>query len=179
MIHTCIPYCPKEQGQDLGWAYNNFMKTLGDDDWACFLDHDAMFTTKDWYHQLEEIIAKYPNTGVFTAKTNRIGNIPQLVPNVNKNNHNMFYHRNIGKILQERHRLEVTPSDAANPLSGVVILISKRVWDDIGGCKSGFLSVDNDIHKRCLDNGHEAFIMDGVYTYHWYRADGDLSHIGK
>ncbi len=179
MIHTYIPYCPKEKGQDLGWAYNNFMSMLSDDDWACFLDHDAMFTTRDWYHQLEEMINKYPDAGVFTAKTNRIGNKAQVVPNVSMSNHNMFYHRSVGKKLQSNHRLSVTPSKAPQLLSGVVILISKKVWDDIGGCKSGFLSVDNDIHQRCLNKGYSAYIMDGVYTYHWYRADGDLSHIGK
>ena len=128
---------------------------------------------------IEEMIKKYPHVGVFTAKTNRIGNKKQVLRNVNMHNHNMFYHRNIGKKLQSEFRYSLTPSVAPELLSGVVILISKKVWKDIGGCKSGFLSVDNDIHQRCLNKGYEAYIMDGVYTYHWYRADGDLSHIGK
>ena len=56
MIYTHIPYADSEHPKDLGWAYNNFMNNLGDDDWACFLDHDAMFTVSDWYPRLERII---------------------------------------------------------------------------------------------------------------------------
>ena len=55
------------------------MSKLGDDDWACFLDHDAMFTTLDWYHQMESLIAEYPGAGCFTAMTNRVGNPAQIV----------------------------------------------------------------------------------------------------
>lgn len=39
------PICPEESGNNLGAAYNTFTSLLGDDDWACFIDHDAMFTT--------------------------------------------------------------------------------------------------------------------------------------
>jgi len=52
------------------------MAMISDDDWACFLDHDAMFTTLDWYKQIEEIIEELSlgdrPVGLLTTFTNRI-----------------------------------------------------------------------------------------------------------
>ena len=57
MIYTHIPYAPKESDKNIGFAYNKFMEMLpSEGDWGCFLDHDAMFTTKSWYKQLNDII---------------------------------------------------------------------------------------------------------------------------
>jgi len=175
MIHTCIPYTPKELGNNLGWAYNNFMELLPEDDWACFLDHDATFTTRYWYYQLEDIIKKYQDVGLYTCLTNRIGNFQQLVKGVDKENHDIKYHRQIGKQLQENYYDDVF--SITNPLSGVIILISKKTWRTVGGFIDGFLGVDNDIHKKCLSNNIKVGLMAGVYVYHWYRGDGDTSHL--
>jgi len=175
MIHTYIPYTPKKLGNNLGWAYNNFMKLLPEDDWACFLDHDATFTTRYWYHQLENIIKKHSEVGLYTCLTNRIGNLQQLVNGIDKENHDIKYHRQIGKQLQEEHYGDVF--SITNPLSGVIILISKKTWKTVGGFIDGFLGVDNDIHKKCLDNNIKVGLMGGVYVYHWYRGDGDVSHL--
>ena len=179
MIHTYIPYCPKEQsGFNLGWAYNNFMNLVGDDDWVCFLDHDATFTTMYWYHQLEDIIKEHTDVGLFTALTNRIGQPAQVIDSVDKENHDISYHRKIGKKIQQEHFTSITPFN--NPevlLSGVVILISKKTWKATGGFKDGFLRVDRDMHERCIDNNIKVGLMNGVYVYHWYRGDGDVSHL--
>lgn len=178
MIYTYIPYSPKKLGNNLGWAYNNFMNLLQEDDWACFLDHDATFTTRYWYHQLEDIIFKYPNIGLYTVLTNRIGQHKQLVNGVDKENHDIKYHRQIGKQLYDDYYDVIL--DLNNPnqlLSGVIILISKKTWKKVGGFIDGFLGVDNDIHKKCLSNNIKVGLMAGVYVYHWYRGDGDISHL--
>ncbi len=73
MIVTLIPYCRISEGQNLGFAYNELMGRLREDDWACFIDHDACFTTRDWYVQLEEITARLTEPCVLTATTNRVG----------------------------------------------------------------------------------------------------------
>ena len=96
MIYTNIPYTPSEYGTNLGYAYNKFMELLpNDDDWACFLDHDAMFTTSNWYHQLETIIKNNPDVGAFGARTNRVANTFQLVGNINLMSNDLEYHRNV------------------------------------------------------------------------------------
>ena len=69
-IYTLIPY---DLEKNLGGAYNKFMDLLEDDDWAVFLDHDAMFTTTDWMKTIQETITQNPEYGFFTCLTNRIG----------------------------------------------------------------------------------------------------------
>ena len=177
MIHTNIPYCPKEKGQDLGFAYNTFMEMIGEDDWACFLDHDAMFTTSDWYHQLEEIIESKPDAGLFTCNTNRIGNPHQKPFNIHQDNHDIRFHRKVGSDIQRSRRLVLRDVTDGQLISGVMLLLSKKTWKACGGFKAGFLSVDNDIHSKVKSLGKKVYIMDGVYVYHWYRFTGGTSHI--
>ena len=57
-------------------------------------------------------------------------------------------------------------------ISGVVILIAKEVWKKTLGFTDGFLGVDSDIDQKTRELGYKTYIMDGVYCYHWYRADG-------
>jgi len=179
MLFVNVPYCPVEKGQDLGFAYNSFMETIGEDDWALFLDHDAMFTTVDWYPQVEEIIEQNQDVGVFSCLTNRIGNPLQKLNNIDDDNHNIKYHRRIGYKLKEGFEYEVHRETTLTNwlMSGVILLISKRTWRKVKGFKSGFLGVDNDIHRRCLQHNLPVGIMKGVYVYHWYRGDGDMGHI--
>ncbi len=167
MIYTFIAYAPS-RGADLGWTYNRFMGLLPHDgDWACFLDHDAMFTTSDWYQQLEEIVDAHPEVGCFTAMTNRIGNPAQVVPQ-GYHGHDIRYHRQVGKALSEssRRKIEQLP---AGLMSGVVMLVKKSTWNKVK-FTSGFLGVDNQFHLDCVTAGFTVKLMRGVYVYHWYRA---------
>jgi GT2 family glycosyltransferase len=185
MIYTNIPYTPNEYGTNLGYAYNKFMELLpNDDDWACFLDHDAMFTTSNWYHQLETIIKNNPDVGAFGARTNRVANTFQLVGNINLMSNDIEYHRNVGKYIQSKYYddllcLEKNSTEQFG-YSGVFILISKKTWKEIGGFKTkGFTEVDNDLRKRLHENKIKFCILNGVYVYHWYRFDNKYRHSRK
>lgn len=186
MIYTHIPYTPMEHGNNLGYAYNQFMKMLpNDDDWACFLDHDAMFTTSNWYSQLSDIIDKNPNIGAFGARTNRINCTYQLVGNIDVYNHDIAYHREIGNHIQNKwydDLLEIGGNKIRRGLvegdlvsrgfSGVLILIQKQTWNKINGFKKdGFNNIDNDLRVRLFKQNIPFCIMNGVYVYHWYKAD--------
>lgn len=177
MIYTYIPYAPKSKKMDLGWAYNNFMNLVNDDDWVLFLDHDVLLTTTNWFTQIEDIVEKNPEYGVFTCLTNRIGQSVQKLKGVDSDNHDMKYHRKIGKDLQKNKYDEVT--EFPNKLlSGFFILIKKEIWKKIGGFSEGyFLGVDNKLHKDCIENNIKVGLMNGVYVYHWYRGDGDKTHL--
>lgn len=197
MIYTYIPYAPLDKKQNLGWAYNNFMEKIGLDDWACFLDHDAMFTTRDWYGQLEAIVQQNEGVGCFTAMTNRIGN-PMQTANYDfakweqapdrkafhrealkehYSNHDIRFHRTLGKQLFEEFGLQVSELTLQWPMSGVLMLVSKRTWEKVRFTE-GFLGVDNQFHTDCVHQGLPVYLMEGVYVYHWYRGDGDVSHLG-
>lgn len=176
MIYTYISYAPKKQAHNLGWAYNNFMKLIpNEDDWVCFLDHDATFTHPKWYSQMEDIIQKYNDYGMFTCMVNRVGLHYHIPEGIDKNNHDIVYHRAVGKQLAERYYDSITSLNDVKGmyLSGVLMLIKKKTWIDINGCPDGFLGVDNEIHRRCIEKGIKVGRMNGVYLYHWYRADGD------
>jgi hypothetical protein len=173
MIVTLVPYSPRSAGQNLGFAYNELMSRLRAEDWACFIDHDACFTTYDWYAQLEEITAALTEPCLLTAVTNRVGSHWQLVPGVDRDNHSMAYHRQVGKAVQSvsRHMLRDVTHESL--MSGVVILLSKKTWLRLGEFADGFLGVDNAIHQAARDRGYRVYLMEGVYVYHWYRADED------
>jgi hypothetical protein len=174
MIHTYIPYAPKSMDKNIGAVYNSFMEMIPEGDWACFLDHDAMFTTLGWYKQLEGILEELSvsdyNVGLLTACTNRIGNFEQRIENIDPQNHDIYYHRTIGNQRQVKYGNTLRKCEYL--ISGVVILISKEIWKQTSGFASGFLGVDNDIDQKIRDLGYQSYIMDGVYCYHWYRADG-------
>ena len=180
MLYCNIPYAPKEHNQNLGWAYNNFMRLLCDEDWACFLDHDAMFTTSTWYKTIENAI-KDTEYGLIYCMTNRINPTVQKFQNVDEDNHDIKYHRKVGKKSEDKYGHEVIPYDMSTYLpSGVCIIISQRAWRETPyGFKDGFLSVDNDIARQCREVGVKVGLMRGLYTYHWYRGDGDKSHIAQ
>jgi len=98
MIYNFVAYAQGDK-ENLGNTYNKYMEFLGDDDWACFLDHDAMFTTPDWYKQFGDIIAKNPQYDLLSVCTNRIGNPEQKISKL-EDTHDIMYHRTIGLRLQ-------------------------------------------------------------------------------
>jgi glycosyltransferase involved in cell wall biosynthesis len=176
MIYNFIVYATDSEGggKDVGAAYNRYMKLLPkDDDWACFIDHDAMFTTEDWFKNLGEILAANPEYGLLTACTNRIGNHEQKIANL-QDTHDMLYHRAIGRQLRQQGDLTIKDVTNTHCISGVVMLIKKSVWKAAGGFKEGgFLGVDNDFHMRVVKSGGKIGVMRGVYVYHCYRADSE------
>jgi hypothetical protein len=59
------------------------------------------------------------------------------------------------------------------------MLVRKDLWKEVGGFKSGMLSVDNDFHYKCINKKESVLLMMGVYIYHWYRWPnyGNISHL--
>lgn len=174
---------------NLGKTYNQIMEDTTAD-YVAFLDHDAMFTTRDWYHQICEIIDLHPNAGVFTGITNRIGNRQQLVPEMQKH-HDILVHREYGKRIQEEARHRVVPLEHTygfkgektktlhngwRMLSGVLMVVNRKAWEEIK-FQDGFLGVDGKFHTDLKNARWECLLMKGVYLYHFYRGDEDYSHL--
>lgn len=180
MIYYSIPFSIEK---NIGKYYNDFMELLpSDDDFACFVDGDTIFTTPNYGNQIEEATKKYPKVGCFTAYTNRVNCEWQIYPGVDKDNNDMYYHRQIGKQAQERFWskcIDVTDMPRDKVLSGFLMLLKKSVWKKIGGFKDGVLGVDNDLHWKIQDHKESIHLMQGVYLYHWYRWPNykDKSHL--
>jgi len=179
MIYYSLPW---NSQQNVGAYYNAFMKMLpSEEDYACFLDGDATFTTTKYGLQLEDIVERYPKCGLFVGRTNRVKCAWQVVPNVDFRNNDIEYHRTVGQGLAEKHWDLCAPVDP-NPthlMSGVLFVLKKALWKKLGGfLDTGMLGVDNDLHRRCLELGEEILLMQGLYVYHWYRNNlDDVSHL--
>ncbi|MFA6501429.1 MAG: hypothetical protein WCT85_01445, partial [Parachlamydiales bacterium] len=111
------------------------METLkNDEDFRCFIDGDACFTTNFWGKQLEDIINKYKECGCFVGITNRIGCEWQRTNGVDWNNNDIEYHRSIGLELQKVNYDKITDVSVVpqgEVLGGVLMLLQKKVWKKI------------------------------------------------
>jgi GT2 family glycosyltransferase len=168
MLITAIAY---DLERNLGRAYNEIASRLRPDDHCCFLDHDATFTTYDWYRQLLEAIERYPDAGLFGAMTNRIGNKQQLAPGAPAG-HDMAAHRAFGAKLLTEHGSAAVDITGQHLLSGVVMCFPRIVSSGIR-FKDGFFGVDNEVHREVRRSGKRIYLLPGFYVQHWYRGNGE------
>jgi hypothetical protein len=165
---------PWNSEKNIGIYYNDFMSLLNEDDWACFLDGDAVHTTTYFGRNIEETIKKNQQYSLFTCKTNRVAIKYQTPDDVDKISNDQKYHRDFGQKLWEKEKTNVTDITDKQLLSGVLICLSKKAWLKVGGFSTeNMLGVDNDIHKKMFINDLKVGIMDGIYVQHWYR-NGDI-----
>jgi hypothetical protein len=153
---------------NIGQAYNEAMGRLAcDDDWMVLMDLDAMLLGSGVGHQIAQIIWKHPEYKLFAAMTNRIGTNAQKTPG-------MWDERDLGKHREKSLELQsVCPygvKQTKGPVSGVVLVLQKKTWRDVGGfAENGLLHVDYDFCNRLLGAGGKIGIMEGVYATHYYR----------
>lgn len=171
MIYYSIPYSTEK---NIGKYYNDFMRMLPeDDDYACFVDGDTIFTTPNYGSIIDQIVRENTEVGCFTCWTNRIGCKWQILPGVDYDNNDMKYHRDLGHNIQTIFGTiceDVTDMDNSQVMSGLLIILKKSVWKKIGGFKEGgMLGIDNDLHWKIKDFGERIYLMKGIYLYHWYR----------
>jgi len=170
MIYTFIPYS-EERPPRLGDTYNKFMELLpGDDDWACILDHDVMFTRKNWFHQLNDIIKKHPEYSCFVARTNSIGCRWQRNKTL-EDCDDILEHKKLGLLIQQEFSNEVVDVTNSPEFSGFLMLIGKKTWKNVKfthGGKGGLGGVDNNFHRDLKNAGFRVGLMMGVYLYHLY-----------
>lgn len=176
--HVFIAYAPKSYGMNLGRCYNEYMERLGDDEYALFIDHDAMFTNDSWRDVVVSAYSEHAaETSLFISRTNRINNPYQRL-NLLENNHNLFDHDVFATNLAKKYGKSVVECAKLPSSSGVIIMLSKKTWLR-HKFTDGFLKVDNNIHLSHRNAGDPVYIMQGLHVYHFYRADNDLSHAVK
>lgn len=174
MILTTIPFA---KDMNLGREYNRVMACLPSDGWACLLDHDAMFTTPCWHDQLEAAIAAHPD-GSFTAKTNRIYSTWQQVSGsrLGSRADDITEHRKIGAGLAGAKFRAVDITEMEPGWGGVLMLVSRRAWNDAGGFQNGMMCCDHQFHYALRRAGRRVYCIEGLYVYHYRGTSrGDVS----
>jgi GT2 family glycosyltransferase len=191
MIFYSLPW---NTDKDIGTAYNSTLELLpSENDFVCFLDGDAMMTLTFWGRCIEDVLKANPNAECLTAYTNRVwkdsatlqgAGIWQIPAEVNMQVNDIAYHRTFAEKLWKQHGTQiqdVTNMPEDQLLSGVLILMKKRLWREIGPFTTGMLGVDQDLHRRIQARGHRLYLMKGIYVYHWYRNNNpfDFAHLEK
>lgn len=166
-------FTPFSTGKNLGEAYNHYANLVIDpEDWMCFKDGDVCWLTPDYGQIIEEVISQNPRTGMFTCKTNRVGNKIQCHNEIISENADMHYHIDLALKFANEKRTQVTRTFGV--ISGHVMIIQKKTWTKIGGAKSGLLGVDNDISRKVLAKNLRIDIMKGIYVWHTYRLKNGI-----
>lgn len=164
-----LPSSDPHFDRNLGAAYNAAMELLRDDQWAAFIDHDAWWTTREWYAQIVEAVDFRPEAGAFTAMANRIGCDWQKAGD--PDNYDMRWHRAFGE--ERRHTRTLLDITETSGMGGVVIVVSKAAWRASGGFPDGMLCVDHQFHFALERAGWRVFVIEGLYVGHWRRACND------
>jgi len=173
MIHVKIPF---SEDKNLGKAYNQAFGGVGENDWVCFMDHDVLLLTYDAINLMYEYTRNYPEAGIFTCYTNRIHPLStdQLLNGHISDNTNVEYHV---QLAYNQKRFGVMVSEIKHVISGFLMLISKKTWNEIKFSESGkCLGVDNDFSGNVLERGKKIYRMESVYVWHTYRLMNGLSN---
>ena len=133
---------------------------------------------------MRNIIENNPKAKAFTARSNRLGSRKQMIPGVDPHNHDISYHRKLGKYLSKKYYGQTTPyknPDDRGHYSGTFLCVHIGTMKHLGGFPiTGItLGQDNLIQVKLLDAGHEFHVCNGIYLYHWYRADQPYDHSSK
>jgi len=155
---------------NLGKAYNQAMKKIGEYDWMCFTDYDVLFLTPNSKKIIINCCKHAPEgTGLLTCFTNRIHPISkgQLLHGLSENSDI----REHIKIAIEQELVPLRFSMLNYKVSGFLMCINKKVWEALGGfSETGeALGVDTDFCSRLLERKFKIYRMNQVYVWHTYR----------
>lgn len=169
MIYYCTPFSLE---RNLGKSYNEYVRKLtsNPNDWIFFIDGDCMVLDSNWGKHIEDLINKYPDTGIFTAVTNRCGNRHLCYLGNRSNDENILNQYKISNFVKENSYLKVT--EIKRVISGYFFGFSRKTFDLVGGfteINGEILKVDNKFSKKVLNIGKKILLMDGVFAFHYYR----------
>jgi len=169
-----IRLCPHSKTKDLGKAYNEAMKLLPPKSWACITDNDVLLLQPDAIDIMAEYIRRYPQAGLFTCYTNRIGNAKQLLNGAVNEDDRIAGHIELA-VEQRKNLYNVTSIGA--PISGFLMLLNKEVWnkyrfDELGRA----LNVDDYYSLKLHRAGLKIYRMDGLYVWHTYRLTKGINY---
>lgn len=169
MIYKFQPF---SISKDVGLEYNahcELVPFIGD--WILILDYDAMILSPKSYEIMEKAIAKYPDTQIFGAMTNRVGlSFQRMIKKEPDPSDSIKRHIRIAEVLA--HKFRNGESFQVNQVAGFFMLFRKSYW------------MENNFQEKVMDKRGNLFdytfsrpagragairIINGVYVFHQYR----------
>lgn len=175
MIHVCTPY---SLDKNLAKAYNDAFERCPDGDWLCLIDYDVMFLTPNAINIMDLYTERFPDTGIFTAFTNRIHPLAVDQLFLGKPSDD-FDVKNWAQRARHQAMTETKVTEIKRPISGFLMLISKETWKQIKFFGDGCLGVDNNFSAAVLASGKKIYRMDRLVVWHSYRMNDirDKAHL--
>lgn len=153
--------------KNIGRAYNEFCEIVPDNDWICLRDGDSMFLHPHWGKQLHDVVAKHGHEySLLGSVTNRLRSPRQLYNGTFSEDPDVMNHKQIADELYNSHYDSVRP--AGGPIAGVLMLFPKKVWKQIQFVENS-IKFDTQFSQAVLLAGGKIGIMQGVYSFHFYR----------
>ncbi len=183
MIYYFHPYSVEK---NLGKAYNDHIKLIGDNDHAVVTDGDTCFLTPDYGMLIDAYVAKYPDA-VLTCWTNRINEKAEQQYPQHRDEPDMRVHMEVAATLVDAPVHDVTTLHGF--VSGFLMVIPKKVWNDTkfpeqqmfeGRGPHNLLGCDNWFTNEIRKKGVQILRMNKLYIWHSYRlltGDQDKSHL--
>jgi len=185
-------FTPYALDGNLGKAYNEYCELVkNENDWICFIDGDVAFLNSYWGKHFEDLIKKYPNAGIITAYTNRVGCLEQCLNGMISDESDIKIHKQIAYKCSAEHYLEV--KEINHVISGHIMLFKKKTWIDAKGFpetlrdkdlnkySKNMATVDNRFSRRVLNLGKKILLAKGMYVFHYYRLKEGIhskEHLG-
>lgn len=165
-VHLLTPF---SIDKNLGAAYNRSLSLIPDDDWVCLIDYDVLLLTPDAGNIIHEYAARNLDAGLITCYTNRVSpkSTAQLLTGSLMECSDIKSHILLAE-EQRKHLYQIT--EINQDISGMLMMISKRTWNEFKFSESGkCLGVDTEYNRRLRAAGKKILRADGLYCFHTYR----------
>lgn len=163
---------------NLGAEYNRQADRVGDGEWLCFMDGDAMFLDNKFGAKITQIIEDNEKSDnpyhIIGCMTNRLRSADQLFGGSISNDGNVGNHKRISDHLWNEFGTEIKEAD--KPIAGLFMLMKKETWELIK-FKNGLTRIDTDFGARAMRSGKRIGIAKGLYMFHYYRFGEDINNI--
>lgn len=169
MIYYFKPFATDKK---IGRVYNAHCAIVPNSaDWICCMDYDAMILTPETFQVIEAAIARYPDTAIFGAFTNRIAYPHQRITPHMEEYDGIRYHTT--KAIELAEKYADGECEEARSVAGFFMLFRKEYW-----MKSPFQENIYDDRNNLFDfvfcryakkNNLPIRIIKGAYLWHSYR----------
>jgi hypothetical protein len=165
MIYRFQPFSTNKK---LGEVYNGHCALVpNDDDWIQIMDWDAMLLTRDGYQIIDKAIARYPDTDIFGAVTNRVGYSYQRYQGIVSEDDSIKNHVRIADELSRQY--SNGECDDIFSVAGFFMLFKKSYWKQHPFIETIINKGGMTFDRAFCRSTKNIKLIKGLYVFHQYR----------